>query len=301
MGGGNSKDRRRFTRATELEKERRQRRERRDRAFAVILAIATFVLTYFLRVELAAIACAIGLFFIADLIGNSERLARTRARTIRAVQVVAFLVGTIICIAFLYPYWIKEQAAKNEGNLLGGPSEAFTDGQARATPWLAIGGTVFLMTPNAGQVPYLKPFYDSQFEVEWGKKGPLISTAVRDYHGNLVAQITNNHWQVFPRFCLDKNYTNNTLEVKDDSGHVVLQVILLAHGGGPGPKGIPGVELQGEWWNNEGKGVRLIKRSVGDHGADILPLTVQNQHENELITPICEYPSSEHWQQCSSN
>jgi hypothetical protein len=59
-----------------------------------------------------------------------------------------------------------------------------------------------------------------------------LSMAVRDKEGNTVVQVTNNHWLVSKNnsTCWDKNFTGNTLEVKDGSRRVVFQARLFADG-----------------------------------------------------------------------
>jgi hypothetical protein len=53
----------------------------------------------------------------------------------------------------------------------------------------------------------------------------FITTDVRDESGDLVAVLTNNEWQVNPENTFDRNYSSNALEVIDEQGEVVLQVI----------------------------------------------------------------------------
>lgn len=221
-------------------------------------------------------------------------------------RVLTFIVLTLaFVVGFAGPaisQWKAEQAALTAGNLLGGPKEAFRDRRMRYTPWVAIGDSksVLQMVPNDRNEPYFKPFPDAQFLVRVGRNGPMISTTIRDYRGDLVATVTDNHWKIYPPFCLDKNYTDSAFEVQDDSGHVVFQAVLLPHGGGSGPKGLPGVEVQGEWWDNQGRGVRFLKNPEGDSG-EVIPLTPQDQRDYELIRPIFKYPSSEHWGEFSGN
>jgi hypothetical protein len=120
--------------------------------------------------------------------------------------------------------------------------------------------------------------------VAWGANGwPVIDTEVRDRNGNLLVAVKNNHWQVYPQFCSDKNHTKDSLEVKDNSGHVVLQIRILADL----------IQLQGEWWSTESAGVRLMKAPDKANG-EIFRLAPNMQHTDSLISPMFEYPSAEH-------
>jgi hypothetical protein len=84
-----------------------------------------------------------------------------------------------------------------------------------------------------------------RLEVEHGVV--QVSTVVRDRQGRLGASIEKNHWSVTSA-CLDKNYSTDSLEILDTRGLVVFQVRLLADR----------VELQGEWRDEFGNGVRLL-------------------------------------------
>jgi hypothetical protein len=133
------------------------------------------------------------------------------------------------------------------------------------------------------------PFFpDAGVRIEWGVKGwPLISTTVRDHNGNLVAEVTRNHWLVHPAYSAEKNYTKDALEVQDTAGHVVLQVRIL-----PGK-----ISLLGEWWDVQGNGIRFTRPAIiaPNNGSRVLRLNRQTQHLDELIQPIFEYPSKDHW------
>ncbi len=201
---------------------------------------------------------------------------------------------TLAAIAFIgvfwstaYGQWREERAALQEGDLVGsGP--AINDRKQHGFPMLQVGETVYMMSPNG--VADIFPFFkDSGVRIEWGYKGPLLSTPVRDRNGNLIAEITNNHWHIYPLYCADKNYTKDALEIKDSAGHVVLQVRIL-----PGK-----IKLQGEWWDTQGNGIRLVKplNLPPSAGSMVIPLGRQIQHIESLIQPIFQYPSKEHWRE----
>jgi hypothetical protein len=193
----------------------RERREKRDRVVASILTIIW-----------AAATCLVALLFCADWIANTERVASFRKTTIRTIQAATVIVGVVVGGTVFYPLWKAEQAANVEGNLPGA-GMVFADDAKRGFPMVQIGrGTTFVMTPDG--VSDIFPFFkDSGVKVETGKIGPLLTTTIRDRNGNLVAEITRNHWRVYPQYCADKNYSKDALEVRDSAGHVVLQVKIL--------------------------------------------------------------------------
>jgi len=139
-------------------------------------------------------------------------------------------------------------------------------------------------------------FQDSGVKIELGNKGEaLLTTPIRDRNGNLVAEITRNHWRIYPLYSSDKNYTDDALEVKDSAGHVVLQVKIL-------PK-TKTIQLQGEWWNTQGSGIRLLRPAVVQPGtgSETVYMNRQNQHLEALIKSMFQYPSKEHWREFAAN
>jgi hypothetical protein len=199
--------------------------------------------------------------------------------------------GVLLAVAFMgvlgptaYDQWREERAAAQEGDLPGA-GMIFTDGLKRGFPMVQIGkGTIFVMTPDG--VSDIFPFFkDSGVKIEWGKKGPLLTTVVRDRNGNLVAEVKKNHWKIYPLFSADKNYTKDALEVQDSAGHVVLQVRILSGT----------IQIQGEWWDTQGSGVRMMQLPDPKAGSQVVRMNRQNQHNDALLEPMFEYPSKDRW------
>jgi len=262
------------------------RREKRDRALTLFLALLGIGLS-FVGILWAASCWLICLFALAAWIGNTERLRNVRRPWVRLMQ-VSIIVGVVAVGGFpVYQRWRTEQAVAVEGDLIGaGP--AVNDGKQHGFPMLQVGGTTWVMTPDG--VADIFPFFrDSGVRIEWGYKGPLLTTPVRDRNGNLLAEITRNHWRIYPLYCADKNYRKDALEIKDSAGHVVLQVRILPDR----------IRLQGEWWDTQGNGIRLLSppNPTPSAGSIVIPLNRQNQHIESLIQPMFEYPSKDHWQE----
>jgi hypothetical protein len=155
---------------------------------------------------------------------------------------------------------IEEKSAALSGDLLDGPSQIFTDNITRMVPMLEMGNgekptTGLIMTPKPTQEvqPYFVFFPDAAVKLEPGKRGPIISTVMRDRFGNKVVEIERNHWKVYPPYCSDKNYTESALEILDNSGHVLLQLKIFPYY----------VLMNGEWWDNEGHGRRIVPAPAG--------------------------------------
>ncbi|MGC1838176.1 MAG: hypothetical protein WA674_07525 [Candidatus Acidiferrales bacterium] len=241
----------------------------------VVWKCVCFALTWVLSLHL-------GFTFIPFLASRP-----TFAKIVLLIGMSGLLVG--LTYPRLLKMWREEMAAAPEGDLRGA-GEILDDGLPHALPNVEIGnsGVVFHITPlqQPGQkISLIKFFYDSRLRVEYGKKGPLVSTPVRDRFGNLVVEINQNHWKMYPPYCSDKNYTKDALEVLDSSGHVVFQIKLLSDG----------VQVQGEWWDDQGRGERLIAIKTADHDAEMIPLWSQNQRNDRLVRPMFKYPSKDFW------
>jgi len=78
-----------------------------------------------------------------------------------------------------------------------------------------------------------------------------LSTEVRNRNGVIVAKITNNICEVNKSqdASWEHNYSDDALEVKDERGRIVLQISILEDR----------VQIQGEWWHENGKGVRMMR------------------------------------------
>lgn len=138
----------------------------------------------------------------------------------------------------------------------------------------------------------------ARLRIEKGDTELELTTTVRGRKGEVVATIEKNRWTVYPPFCLDKNYTKDSLEVKDSRGHIVLQVRILPDR----------IQLEGEWNDEYGKGMRMIQspyeEATKDHpGPGGLFISWDNPQQaevhdttpNEEIKPWFQYPSFEHW------
>ena len=185
----------------------------------------------------------------------------------------------------------EEMAAAREGDLRGA-GEAFDDGKLRITPMVQIGATesILELLPSSQLEPSFKPFPDAEFRVEFGRQWPLVSTTVRDSKGHIIATINKNHWRVYPPYCQEKNFTEDALEVLDSSLHVVLQLKLLPDR----------VQIQGEWWDNQGHGLR-ISRSPDPKRGQATQLGPEIKRNDALIEPMFKYPSKQHWQEFVAN
>jgi len=227
------------------------------------------------------LACFAALLeILQDAIASFIRLPGKTRWLIKGMLTMAF------CLSFcgtVRREWRTEQSAKLAGVLLvprnslpSMPIFEFGDSGAKLL-WLGSGNL-------------FQPMYDAGIALDrsMGSNGVELSTIIRDRFGNVVVTIEKNHWEVSPlrSACWDKNYTDNTLEVLDGRNHVVFQVRML----------VDHVQLQGEWHDDIGRGLRIMKSPVKTRqGGLMLGLTPADQQIDYQITPIFMYPSSEHW------
>ena len=131
-------------------------------------------------------------------------------------------------------------------------------------------------------------FPDTSLKIEKGSDGIEFSTVVHDKNGNIIVSVAKNHWHV-TSLCLDKNYSDDSLEVKDLRGRVVLQIVLLPSQ----------VQLQGEYHNGLGQGIRIGQSSKGKSSGGTMemwnsPEEERQIEEDHLISPMFLYPSKEY-------
>ena len=136
--------------------------------------------------------------------------------------------------------------------------------------------------------PLFKFWNEDEFLIESIDGKLKVSTKIRNRKGNLIAELERNEWKVAPPpQTWDRNYNGDTLEVKDETGRIVLQIRLLPDR----------VQLQGEWWKDETDGVAILKKKNvwGENGGSIIFFGGENKRENSpAIAPLFLYPSDMH-------
>jgi hypothetical protein len=120
--------------------------------------------------------------------------------------------------------------------------------------------------------------------IEQGRHGIELSTPLLDSSGKKITNIEKNHWTVIhPPGIWDKNYTQNSLEIKGSRGQVVLQLKYLPDR----------IQIAVEWRDQFGRGQEWSK--CGSHSCISPWGSPQTELQNEIvIEPIFKYPSSEH-------
>ncbi len=113
-----------------------------------------------------------------------------------------------------------------------------------------------------------------------------LSTIIRDQNGRVVAELVKNEWKVNPHNSWDRNYTADTLEVKDPTGDIVLQVRALPDR----------IQLQAKFYEATGRGVGFgaIRGPDGQWGGGIELTGSAHPRLTLRIAPLFKYPSDRH-------
>jgi hypothetical protein len=141
---------------------------------------------------------------------------------------------------------------------------------------ILIGSTRFLINNNDGVLVYDNE--DPLLSVKTKDNKLLVSTSIRDKEGHLLAELKDNNWthQVKP-FIFDRNYNDNTLEIRDNTGKIVLQVLNFGDA----------IQFAAIFRCRNGKPVAFLPDEDGM--SIITPPLAENARVE--IKPICEYPS----------
>jgi hypothetical protein len=118
----------------------------------------------------------------------------------------------------------------------------------------------------------------------WKKNGRYhVSGTIRDEQANVVLQITDNRWRVFPKSAFDWNYSATALEVKDNHDRIVFQLAFLP----------TCVEMQARLISGYGPEIGLYSTEPSKPAPLWLSPPQGNPMPGFLIRPIFEYPSDD--------
>lgn len=223
--------------------------------------------------------------------------------------VVGLVIFALVVIALpTILKWIdkKEEVATrkvphNFGILVPKSELVFSLNGGGRIPFIQIGNSNIIFGPkgipniqplNEGQGgAYLMPaLNESQFKVESIEGKFRISTQLANYSGNWIAEIIRNEWRVAPPpGTWDRNYSDDSLEVINMQGRVVLQVKVLPDR----------IQLQGVWpagpeWKATGAryiGIRQNPTKPAEAQFNIISSDTVPDSEWPTISRMFKYPS----------
>jgi hypothetical protein len=211
----------------------------------------------------------------------SDNLSKPRMVSVQVIMIIGFILGFF---HLARAQWIGEQSNVLEGFLE--PLKRSQNPQADIEWGFGSKGTIFHYHYPSNDND-LNVLHELGFTVEIKNGIPVLTTPVKDRSGNIIAIIAQNHWTVRPQFSLDKNYTQDTLEVLDSTGHSVIQVRVLGDL----------IQINGEWRDEYGQGIEI----TGDDNGVVRVNRWKNAHEEmeteKALHPIFNYPSKLYWQQ----
>jgi hypothetical protein len=114
----------------------------------------------------------------------------------------------------------------------------------------------------------------------------LVTTRVRDASGGVIAEMNDNEWKHQPQPAIfDRNYTQDALEIRDNTGKVVLQVVNLGNT----------IDVAAIFHCKSGW-TYMVGPVAGEGSA--IELRPPGQSLRFEIPPICNYPSDLHFGSC---
>ena len=199
--------------------------------------------------------------------------------TISGLLIVGAIIQTVIEIRAS-----KEEAKSKYAGVIEPTSKVLLSARERTVRNLELGdgGTILAFNGPEG-APLFKFFQDNALTIISDKGVLKVSTTIRNRKGSVVAELVNNEWKVNRNNTFDRNYSKDALEVKDDSGDIVLQVKVLEDR----------IQFQGKFYDSQGNGVGMGKDPSGTGGV-IVRCTPNDPGLNLKIQPMFKYPSDNH-------
>lgn len=182
----------------------------------------------------------------------------------------------------------KDAAAKNAySGVLTPESKVILSAGSGIYPEMQFGdsGTIFIYEGPQGS-PLFRFAEDNAFTITTDGDGSIkVSTVIRDKTGAVVAELIENEWKVNKSRAWDRNYSKNALEVRDDTGDVVLQVRLTGNR----------IQLQAKFYDSTGGGIAIGKLLGPTGWGGGIEMTGKT-HPRLLMKfePMFKYPSESH-------
>jgi energy-coupling factor transporter transmembrane protein EcfT len=202
------------------------------------------------------------------------------------ISVLGFIGSTLILMAY---YLTPAEIPKNTGVLVFAPNN-----KALEIPYIQFGTSKTIYGPkemgnNSPVGTLLFPaLTEAQFKIEIVDRKYKVSTQIRDQNNKLLVELIRNEWKVAPPpDTWDRNYSDDSLEVKDPSGAVVLQVRAFPDR----------VQMQGMWFVDLGPPngvIRFFILGAPQSGGQIKLVPLANKDPLPVIPPMFVYPSDLH-------
>jgi hypothetical protein len=151
---------------------------------------------------------------------------------------------------------------------------------------LADSGAILAFDGPEGQ-PLMQFFEDCALTIELEDGEVKLSTVIRNPRGEIIAELIRNEWRVNPDKSFDRNYARGALEVRDETGDVVLQARRLKDR----------VQFAGKFHGADGRAV-AIGKTIGPDGKVGGAIEITGPAHPRItmkIAPLFRYPSDLHF------
>lgn len=139
--------------------------------------------------------------------------------------------------------------------------------------YINLGGNIFAMSRQKGKKKTIK-FNGTKIYIEFEENKLNVSVIIRDKKGIVVAELIKNEWSINKFSHYERNFTKNALEVKDETGDIILQVFF---------KNSHTILIRGKLYGPNGQMV-----FVGERGMHFNPT------KEVSLKPLFLYPSKTH-------
>jgi hypothetical protein len=188
---------------------------------------------------------------------------------------VLALIALGVGIISLWLY-IRDRESSSMSGVLKSPGEA-------ARKYVSVGSTRFVV--DAPDNVLLRDGDRPILSLRSVDRRLLVSTEIRNSAGELIAELTDNEWRLNRDLLFDRNYTSQALEVRDRAGRITLQVVDFGDT----------IHLAGIFRCRNGWSTVLAP--AGEQGA-VMDMKGPGEEPKYEISPICEYPSDQHFGIC---
>lgn len=143
------------------------------------------------------------------------------------ILIMAFLLIAIAAQLLAHKAEKKERDILRYFGKLRGGTVTLLSTRQKVYPKLKLGNsdTFFHWRGPEGQ-PLFTFLDDTALAIRLENGELKVSTKIRNKNGQLVAEIIGNEWKLKKEKLWDRNYNRSALEVKDEQGDVVLQVLM---------------------------------------------------------------------------
>ncbi|MEW6455266.1 MAG: hypothetical protein AB1410_00945 [Acidobacteriota bacterium] len=201
-------------------------------------------------------------------------------------MVFLIILGAIIQFVIQRKEYMDKEISKYAGKLENKSKTILLDPQEKQYPQFEFGDSGAILDYRGPEgSPLFKIFEDNCLTI-WTENGNLkISTIIRNKKGEVVAELLANEWKIKKEKAFDRNFTKDALEVKDETGDIVLQIRVKDNR----------VQFQGKFYDGNGQGIAFGKIDTPQGAGGIIEITCPDHPILELkIKPIFKYPSEMH-------